>query len=217
MAAWVKGKIQFGDTFGRKTRLMVIASAILAIGWVLPFRVMTTIPKLIAAQNERNEYINDGKLLANSPELKQQIMLSPPTWNGADEIPWQHYDRSLAMRAVNEGYTLFVDYTADWCANCKTMLKTAIETPPVIAAMKELKVIPLTADYTSESAKIKEDLVRFKRAGVPVIAVYAPGKPDEPILLPEIITSKDVVDALKRAGPSKPVSAPITGRAQLSP
>jgi thiol:disulfide interchange protein len=204
LAVWVKGKIQFSDPPGRKFRVGMLALLLLAIGWLLPFRVMATIPDLVRKQIERLELIADGQLLQTSG-LKSMLTLKPPKWPAGDrEIPWQRYDRAMTLRAVQDGYTIFIDYTADWCANCKIMLKTAIEQPSVIKTMKELNVIPLTADYTSDLPEIKADLERFKRAGVPVFAVYSPGKPDAPELLPEVITSQMLIDALNRAGPSKP-------------
>jgi len=83
------------------------------------------------------------------------------------------------------------------------ILKAAIEQPSVIQTMKELNVIPYTADYTLPVPEIKDDLARFKRGGVPVFVVYRPGDTNNPEILPEVIVSSDLVEALRRAGPSK--------------
>jgi thiol:disulfide interchange protein DsbD len=107
------------------------------------------------------------------------------------------------MRDVKRGYTVFVDYTAGWCLTCKVNLKTSIDHPEVITLMREYNVIPYEADYTLPVPEIKEDLKRFEKAGVPLYLVYKPWNPDDPEKLPEILTPGVVIDALKRAGPSK--------------
>ncbi|MEK6644826.1 MAG: ChaN family lipoprotein [Planctomycetota bacterium] len=130
-------------------------------------------------------------------------LVDTPDWS-KDKIQWKRYKRDRAHATVNAGYTVFIDYTADWCANSKTMLKTAIETPDTIAAMKQLNVVAYSADYTLPVPEIKDDLDRYSRGGVPVFVVYRPGDTNKPELLPEIISTQSLVDALKRAGPSQP-------------
>ena len=81
------------------------------------------------------------------------------------------------MKDVDDGYTIFVDYTASWCASCKANLAAFINQPEVIQTMRELNVIPFEADYSNYKKQIKDDLERFGRAGVPMYLVYKPGDP----------------------------------------
>jgi thiol:disulfide interchange protein DsbD len=200
-AAWVKGRIGFTDPPARRARLYALAGALLLAGWVLPFRAMSTIDELVDEQIRRQDWLDAGqRALAGGPPA---ALVDAPDWS-RERIEWRRYKRARALATVSAGYTVFVDYTADWCANCKTMLKTAIEQPETIRAMKELNVVPYTADYTLPVPEIKEDLARFKRGGVPVFVVYRPGDTERPEILPEIITTQSLVDALRRAGPSRP-------------
>ena len=201
MAAWIKGKIRHGDNAGRKAKLYMLATAVIIVAWLIPYRFMSTIDTLIADQLERNDFIERGHTNSGAKDL-----VDLPDWS-ADRIQWRRYHRDRALATVSAGYTVFIDYTADWCANCKTMLKTAIEQPDTIKAMKELNVVTYTADYTLPVPEIKEDLARFKRGGVPVFVVYRPGDTKNPDILPEIITTGSLVDALKKAGPSRPALA----------
>lgn len=205
IAAWIKGKIEFGAPPVRKLKLYGLSIAILVVGWVLPFRVLATIEQLTDRQIRQQELLADGELFrragASGETARGGAARLNLDWSGG--IPWQQYRRERALADVRSGYTVFVDYTADWCANCKTMLKTAIERPEVIKVMKELDIVPYTADYTLRVPEITEDLRRFQRGGVPVFVVYRPYNTDEPEILPEIITSSILIDALRRAGPSK--------------
>ncbi len=200
IAVWIKGKIEFGASFGKKVRLYGLALLILVLGWILPFRVMSTIPRLVREQNQSQELIADGELYREMGATGD-VKVRKLDWAGG--IPWQHYKRERALRDVRNGYTVFVDYTASWCANCKINKKTSIEDADVVALMKKNDVIPYEADYTNRIPEIKEDLDHFQRAGVPLYLVYPANDPNHPIVLPEILTPGILKDAIERAGPSR--------------
>ncbi len=202
LAVWVKGRIQFGDPPTRKLAMNGVALAIVALGWLLPFRAMDTIDDLRLDVSHRRKLINDGKLYAQLDAEKRGEVAWKPDWSRG--IPWLEYDEEHVRRYVEAGYTVFVDFTASWCASCKTNLKTSIDVEATRALMRELNVVPIEADYSSEDPMIKAVLERFKRAGVPLYLVYSPGRPDEPQILPELLTPQIVTDALRKAGPSKP-------------
>ena len=208
IAVWLKGLIQFGDPVERKIKLYGTAVLILLVGWMLPFRWMATIPSLTAEHIEKEDLAADGQLLREllkeHPDVAEKLV-PRPDWS-ADKIQWRQYRRLLAMLAVEYGYTVFVDYTADWCASCKTNLKTSIDRGETIKVMRELNVVCFEADYTVTRPEITEDLQRFKRAGVPMYLVYSPGNAPNPQVLPELLTPQIVTDALRKAGPSKPIN-----------
>lgn len=217
IAVWIKGKIAFGDPIARKARLYTLAIAILAAGWLLPFRAMATIDSLVAEHVAEEDFAADGRLLKEllsdseiGPKLSG-LLLPRVDWSTAKGIPWQQYRRARAMLAVQSGYTVFVDYTADWCASCKANLKSSIDREQTIAVMKELNVIPYEADYTLTRPEITEDLRKFGRAGVPLYLVYSPGEPDTPQILPEVLTPEILIDALRKAGPSRAKSTETGG------
>ena len=53
----------------------------------------------------------------------------------------------------------------------------------------------MRADWTKRDPAITAALAEFGRNAVPVYALYVPGK--APVLLPEILTERIVLDALK--------------------
>ena len=53
----------------------------------------------------------------------------------------------------------------------------------------------MKADWTREDPAITEALAALGRSGVPVYALYAPGK-SEPALLPQVLTPGIVMDAV---------------------
>ena len=106
-------------------------------------------------------------------------------------IDWQPFSPESLAKAVASGRPVFIDFTADWCLNCKYNEKFILETEPVRAAFREKKIVALKADWTNADPVITEMLKKFKRAGVPVYVLYVPGV-SEPFVFPEIL-SKDLV------------------------
>ncbi|MCG8405089.1 MAG: thioredoxin family protein [Phycisphaerales bacterium] len=203
VAVWIKGKVQFGDPMGRKVALHTLGLVVVIVGWSVPFRLVTTVDELIAQQIERNELIALGEEVKDRPEGEPvRSAVVSIDW-GKQKFPFKHYRRDRVQKLVKQGYAVFVDYTADWCVNCKVNLKSSIDKPEVRALMKEHNVIPFKADYTLPVPQIKEDLKRFGRAGVPMYLVFSPFEPNDPQILPELLTPGIVLDALKKAGPSK--------------
>ncbi|GJM24591.1 MAG: hypothetical protein DHS20C16_10060 [Phycisphaerae bacterium] len=118
------------------------------------------------------------------------------------QLDWKPYTKGRAEQLSEDGYTVYVDYTARWCATCQTNKKVVLHSEPVRRRFHSSKTIALKADYTNPDPNIAEDLMRFGRDGVPLNVVYPAGRPDEPIILPTILTQSIVIEALKEAGPS---------------
>jgi thiol:disulfide interchange protein DsbD len=75
-------------------------------------------------------------------------------------------------KGLNEGRPVFVDFTADWCANCKAFEKAYLESDAVKAAMKAKNVHFVKADYTFRPPDIAEALKKSGRAAVPVYVLF---------------------------------------------
>ena len=99
--------------------------------------------------------------------------------------------------ALAQHKIVFVDFTADWCVNCKVNERLVLDSAPVQDAFRQRGVILLKADWTSGDADITALLRQFGRAGVPCYVVYPPG--GRPIVLPEVITREIVLHALDQA------------------
>jgi thiol:disulfide interchange protein len=96
---------------------------------------------------------------------------------------------------VAEGKSVFVDITADWCFTCKYNEKFVLAAPRVRQALESQKIILMQGDWTNRNDTIARFLQQNGRAGIPFAALYRPGK--EPLLLPEFLTEKIVLNALQ--------------------
>ena len=111
---------------------------------------------------------------------------------------WQPWQPGLAPSLAADGNVVFVDVTADWCITCQTNKLLVTGSGEVADRFDADGVVLLRADWTRPDAEIGEYLNRFGRFGVPFNAVYGPAAPDG-IALPEILTTRAVVDAIGRA------------------
>ena len=89
--------------------------------------------------------------------------------------------------ARQTGQPVFVDFTAAWCANCKTFEKLVLHTDEVQAAFDAKKVITVIADWTNPDPEIEQWLAKFGRAGVPLYLLYRPGEA-QPVVMDSLTT-----------------------------
>ena len=120
------------------------------------------------------------------------------------ELDWQPFSPSAVEQAHAEGKTVMVDFSADWCPNCKWNLAWAIDTAGVGKLVESNGVVPMLADWTDHSPTIKDFLTqRLKRQSIPVLAIWPASAPyDQPIILDGTLTESQVIKALEQAGPS---------------
>ena len=102
-----------------------------------------------------------------------------------------------------------VDFSADWCSTCKANLKFAIETEAV-RQVEENSVVPMLADWTDQSPVIKKALNDLGYNSIPLLAIYPAGGSDKDvIILRDLLREGQVLDAMKKAGPSKAKGAKV--------
>lgn len=130
-------------------------------------------------------------------------------------IRWEPYSEARLAELTAEGKTVMIDFTADWCVNCKWNLKTAIELEDVAAVIQEQGIVPLLADWTDRGPAIKEKLRQLESASIPVLAIYPAESPEEPIILRDIVTKSQVIRSLREAGPSRGVAVPAADQERV--
>jgi thiol:disulfide interchange protein/DsbC/DsbD-like thiol-disulfide interchange protein len=117
----------------------------------------------------------------------------------AEKIQWRPYSRDQLESSLKGDRTVFIDFTADWCLTCKVNEKSVLTDRAVVDKFKSLDVVAFKADWTSRNAEITALLAKFGRSGVPLYVIFPPAERSRPIVLPEVITTGVVIDALDHA------------------
>jgi len=114
-------------------------------------------------------------------------------------IDWQPYQESTLVSYRSQGKAVMIDFTAQWCANCKVNLVTAIETEKVAKVIRQNGIIPMIADHTELPDHITRKLEELKSTAIPVLAIYPGGLSSPPIIMRDLVTEQQVINALQKA------------------
>ncbi len=105
---------------------------------------------------------------------------------------------SAREEALAKGRPVFMEFTADWCPNCKFVEATVLNTDTFAQALKSSNALFLKVDWTNQNDAIKAELERLGSKSVPFSAVFHPDNPGKPIILRDIYTLDAALDALSR-------------------
>jgi len=111
---------------------------------------------------------------------------------------WRAFTPERLQAELEQGHTVFVDFTAAWCLTCKFNEANVLESHDVREAFQRRGVVKMKADWTNGDPVITKLLKQFGRPGVPLYVLY-PGKNEEAIVFPEVLTKSMVLDRLERA------------------
>jgi thiol:disulfide interchange protein/DsbC/DsbD-like thiol-disulfide interchange protein len=111
---------------------------------------------------------------------------------------WEAFAPDRLQAELEQGHPVFVDFTAAWCLTCKFNEANVLESQEVRQAFQRRGVVKLRADWTNGDPVITKLLQQFGRPGVPLYVLY-PGKSEEPIVFPELLTKSMVLEKLDSA------------------
>ncbi|TWU35793.1 Thiol:disulfide interchange protein DsbD precursor [Novipirellula aureliae] len=126
----------------------------------------------------------------------------PAEESGVESIAWVDYDEELLEKYQAEGRTVIIDFTAKWCVNCIVNYKVALNTEATRVMIEELDAVPMLADWTNRNDEIKQKLEELESRSIPVLAIYPGSRPNQPIILRDLVSQSAVLEALEAAGPS---------------
>ncbi len=136
-----------------------------------------------------------GLLLTGVPVLVAVNLTRP------DPIPWQAYEPAKVADHLQAGRVVVIDFTADWCLNCKALEQAVLHRPEVVKAMNQQGIVPVKADVTSKQAPGWAKLKELKQLGIPLLVVVRNdgSAAGEVVFMSNAYTPQQVIDAIEQA------------------
>lgn len=186
-----------------------LLGAWLSFGWlddVMAYRFQLAVDQEIAKRFDGADRPGNEPLVARAH-------------NDEGELPWEPFSKSRLAKLTGEGRTVLVDFTAHWCQVCKLNEASTLNTVETRKLVDELGVATLRADKSQDSPEIDEmlRLLGNEATSLPYYAIFPAANPNQPILMDGLLTQKQVLDALRKAGPSAAVQAGAASTAMASP
>jgi thiol:disulfide interchange protein len=182
---WVYGHLSggaHGDSSDQIARLLVGFVVLAIAGWILgrwPAR--------------RWGYVAAGITVAAALSV-------PLSASHTDRLQWQPFSSAALEAARDQGKPVFVDFTAAWCLSCQVNEKSVLEDKEVDQQLLRGHYVLLRADWTRYDPEITAALSRVGRSGVPTYVVFSETAGGTPHVLPEFLTRKVVLNAIRQAG-----------------
>ncbi len=184
---WWIGRIGMTAELGPKLRGWAGAAAFVGLMWIFLFPgVDAVVPQGFPL-----------RFHGLQKEMQERLELSA----GGRWRPFK--SRSQLADALNAGKTVLIDFTANWCPNCKFLESTVLDTKDVYEVFDKNSVVTLRADWTKNDPEVTAMLDLLNSQQVPVIAIFSATDPNRPIVFKNGYTQAMLLDALAKAGPSK--------------
>jgi suppressor for copper-sensitivity B len=174
----------------------------LGLGLAAPYIVLALSPRIFKYMPKPGKWmLTLRKILAVALLVTAawllNVLVTVTTQATLDE-GWVAFNEALIKPAVENGKTVIVDVTADWCLTCKANKRLVLEQDDIMDALSNPNILRLQADWTQRDETISTYLKKYGRYGIPFNIVYGPAAP-EGIILSELLTKKEVLDALAQA------------------
>jgi thiol:disulfide interchange protein DsbD len=114
-------------------------------------------------------------------------------------IDWVPYTPERFAEARGRGSVIVMDFTAEWCLNCKALEAGVLHTERVVDVLESPGVVPMRVDLTTENLAGQAKLKELGWVGIPLLAVFGPGVGYEAPIRYDSYTARLIEDAVARA------------------
>jgi thiol:disulfide interchange protein len=185
------GVVAFVASFPDKKRIAMLSALIFI--WFACW-IIGRVPSWETLQRRMRAW-GIGSIVAVAGTIGSFYFMQPSKY----ELKWVPFSEQALQAAVAEGKPVMVDFTAEWCQNCKLNLAVAINTRKVQEVVEKNNIVPMIADMTEHPPELKAKLRELKKVAIPVLAIYKPGDAKDPIILEDILSESQVIEALEKA------------------
>lgn len=104
--------------------------------------------------------------------LAVTVVFASPLGSGEDELVWQPYSAELLADTKARGTPYLLEFTADWCINCKVLERTVYKEPAVAEAVARAGMVPIQVDVTASDPEKDALLTATGGQALPFAAIF---------------------------------------------
>ncbi len=104
--------------------------------------------------------------------LAVTVVFASPLGSGEDELVWQPYSAELLADTKARDTPYLLEFTADWCINCKVLERTVYKEPAVAEAVARAGMVPIQVDVTASDPEKDALLTATGGQALPFAAIF---------------------------------------------
>jgi thiol:disulfide interchange protein DsbD len=112
-------------------------------------------------------------------------------------IDWIYYTPERFNEAVKQRKIVVLDFTAEWCLNCKALEHGVLNTRKIINLFASDDIFPIKVDITGNNPLGKEKLKEVGSLTIPLLVIYSPDK--KIVFKSDFYTADQIIDAVRKA------------------
>lgn len=107
--------------------------------------------------------------------LAVTVVFASPLATSEGDLTWQTYSPELLAETQARGKPHLLEFTADWCINCKVLERTVYQEPIVAEAVRRANMVPIQVDVTASDPEKNALLTATGGQALPFAAVIDGG------------------------------------------
>jgi thiol:disulfide interchange protein len=120
-------------------------------------------------------------------------------------IKWIYYTPERFAEAKTEGKIVVMEFTAEWCLNCKALEQGVLQTDRVASILNSDGVAPIKIDLTGNNIEGNNMLTAVQRRSIPLLVIFAPDGRE--VFKGDFYTIEQVVSAVEGAKNGRQIAA----------
>jgi thiol:disulfide interchange protein DsbD len=116
-------------------------------------------------------------------------------------INWTYYTPERFEAAIEQRKTVVMDFTAEWCLNCKALEEGVLHDQRVIKLLAQEYIVAMKVDITGNNPAGKAKLKAVGSLTVPLLVIFAPD--GKTVFKSDFYTVDQILSAVEKARGSK--------------
>ncbi len=112
-------------------------------------------------------------------------------------IDWVYYTPARLEKAFAARKVVVLDFTAEWCLNCKALEQGVLHDPRIVERLKDSAIVAMKVDITGKNPVGRAMLKKTGRLTIPLLVIY--NRRGKPVFSADFYTVEQVLSALDKA------------------